>query len=230
MVTINHEVIDHLPCMYLKDFFLCLLITNLPDTDIPISTEERDHVEELIRNEIQHNDHSQLHPLVNTLVPLSLTGSNSLSLAEIERYEEEMSQAGEPGVKEGTQIITGIESFDFEVLRDQSTNSEDYDKKLLENLYFAINENSNLVLLQQNGESLKQLNIQYEEEIRALESQLSGSLERKRKQVEEINILRKKRQVNDFEPVNNYLMERWKDGIKSVVDLGVESARLDMDL
>ncbi|KAK7681288.1 hypothetical protein QCA50_015675 [Cerrena zonata] len=55
-------------------------------------------------------------------------------------------------------------------------------------------------------------------------------LTRKRQQIEDINVIRKKRQVVDFKPVNDYLNDRWKDGIKSVVDLGIESARMDMEI
>jgi hypothetical protein len=58
----------------------------------------------------------------------------------------------------------------------------------------------------------------------------SDNLNQKRRLVDQVNMVRKKRQLVDFKPVNDYLNERWRDGIKSVVDLGIEAARMDMDI
>lgn len=203
MVTINHEI-DHLPY-----------------TDIPITGTERANVQNLINNELNEtrtNDHHQppQHPMVDNLVPLPETSSvNSLSLQEIERYEHELEDNED---FEGP-IITGIDTERYEDAQESD--------KVYENLYYSSNEVSNLSALVQNADSVANTNHQYYQQLNGIHQDLDKNVEKKRKQINDVNVLRKKRQTVDFQPVNDYLNNRWKDGIKSVVDLGIERAMND---
>lgn len=161
------------------------------------------------------NDTNTLHPQMEELVPLPDSSSpNSLALQAIERYENENGEDNEE-----SHIIDGI---DMERYIGFVDSSDEKNVKYFESLYYAINESNNLSTMSQNIDEFANINQQYLEQLNQLHSQLHSSLDKKRKQVEQVNVLRKKRQT-DFKPVNDYLNERWKDGLKSVIDLSVES-------
>lgn len=154
--------------------------------------------------------------MVDNLVPLPETSSvNSLSLQEIERYEHELEDNED---FEGP-IITGIDTERYEDAQESD--------KVYENLYYSSNEVSNLSALVQNADSVANTNHQYYQQLNGIHQDLDKNVEKKRKQINDVNVLRKKRQTVDFQPVNDYLNNRWKDGIKSVVDLGIERAMND---
>lgn len=206
--------------------YLRSLLT-IQDTDIPISNTERETVENLIRTELIHDQRYQqslnahnndLHPRLEELVPLPNTETtaspSSLSMQAIERYENENVEENED-----VHIIEGVDMDRYLGFTDSS---DEANVKYYESLYYAINESNNLSTMSQNIEEFANVNQQYLEQLDQIQNQLSSNLDKKRKNIEQVNILRKKRQ-NDFKPVNDYLNERWKDGLKSVIDLSVES-------
>lgn len=223
MVTINHEVLDHLPY-----------------TDMPIIGSERAAVEQLISHELDMSRTSDRHQppqhsMVDSLVPLPDNGSApSLALKEIERYENELEDHEDLEGNAGTStnvsgsgssqgpIIQGIDSDRY--IDGSSVANTDSDAKVYESLYYSLNEVSNLSALVQNADDVAGVNQQYYEDLNSMHQHMTENVDKKRKQVNEINSLRKKRQTVDFKPVNDYLANRWKDGIKSVVDLGIEAA------
>lgn len=84
--------------------------------------------------------------------------------------------------------------------------------------------------MSQNEEQLEGLHEHHLNDLATIEEEYRQDLSKKRQRIEELNVYRKRRQVVDFKPVNDYLNDRWKDGLKSVVELGIEAKRMDMDM
>lgn len=95
-------------------------------------------------------------------------------------------------------------------------------------LSYAVLLERSVLVLGQNEDQLRILQQQHLAQLAQLEEDYDTALQRKRQQVDEVNSARKRRQA-DFGPVNDYLSERWREGIRSVVDLGVETARVDLE-
>lgn len=177
--------------------------------DIPINDEEKAKVEELIRQEVNNYDREVQHPGVDELVPLTENRHSSLLNSEIQRYEEEEEEVGD---KTSNDMILSS------TITDKETN--DHDEYL--NLFYALNENSNLSMLLGNVKNLSDLNEQHLNYLDNMEAGLSHSLDKKRKQIDDTNFQRKKQQT-DFKPVNDYLQEKWKQEVKSMVDINIET-------
>lgn len=175
--------------------------------DIPINDEEKAKVEELIRQEVSNYDREVQHPGVDELVPLTENRHSSLLNSEIQRYEEEE----EVGDKTSNMILSST-------ITDKETNKQD---EYL-NLFYALNENSNLSMLLGNVKNLSDLNERHLNYLDNMEAGLSQSLDKKRKQLDDTNLQRKKQQT-DFKPVNDYLQEKWKQEVKSMVDINIEA-------
>lgn len=209
------------------------------DIDEPITEQERHNVEQLIRLELANNenggDSNGLHPLVNEVIPLpnpNRSTPSPLLMQEIERYEQEEDTDDEQ--EPDRRLSNGIDLSRYSNFNDDGLNDNDDDNINYNNLYstlsYSMLHERNLTLMNENNEQLAQLEQNHLSQLSDLKEDQHEQLTRKRQQIEDINVIRKKRQVVDFKPVNDYLNDRWKDGIKSVVDLGIESARMDMEI
>lgn len=189
---------------------------------------------------------NNLHPLVDQILPLPsvnrLTPS-PLLFQEIERYEQEqdddtshfLPDSRGQFIKDGIDLNrykhTDIPNDSFNLPNDQQQiNPNEHDDNLYTSLSYSILQDRNLSLIRQNNSQFDLLQNQHLNELSQLEDDYRNELHTKRQRIDEVNVIRKKRQVVDFKPVNDYLNDRWKDGIKSVVDLGIESTRMDMDM
>lgn len=221
MVIINNEPIDHLP--YIDDI---------------VTPDERANVEQLVINELEtqtNQSNNALHPLVEQMLPLRVNNENNMSkpllIQEIERYEQE--QDDEDIDETSAKILQdGIDMSKYSEFT--TTNASGREDIRYDNLYatlsYSLLQNRDLSLLSQNEQQLVQLQEHHISDLEMIEEEYRQDLSKKRQRIEEINVLRKRRQVVDFKPVNDYLNDRWKDGIKSVVELGIEAKRLDMDM
>lgn len=185
------------------------------DIDIPISNDERATVENMIRHEMLLSQPQ--HPLVDTLVPLPPQTPTSLSLSAIEQYEQESDDDAGPIIKKGIDMSRYLTPTSDDEVDDGE------EKKYFESLYYSSNELSNVELLVQNNRQLEAIHDKHEHDVNVINQQLQQTLDKKRKTGEDINIQRKKRQ-EDFKPVNDYLNNRWKEGLSGVVDMAVEAA------
>mmetsp|Transcript_1751 Transcript_1751/g.1901 ORF Transcript_1751/g.1901 Transcript_1751/m.1901 type:complete len:223 (-) Transcript_1751:705-1373(-) len=221
MVIINNEPIDHLP--YIDDI---------------VTSDERANVERLVINELEtqtNQSNNELHPLVEQMLPLRDNNENNMSkpllIQEIERYEQE--QDDEDIDETSAKILQdGIDMSKYSEFT--TTNASGREDIRYDNLYatlsYSLLQNRDLSLLSQNEQQLIQLQEHHISDLETIEEEYRQDLSKKRQRIEEINVLRKRRQVVDFKPVNDYLNDRWKDGIKSVVELGIEAKRMDMDM
>lgn len=176
-----------------------------------------------------------LHPLVDQMLPLRDDNERNLSrpllMQEIERYEQE--QDDEDIDESNARIIQdGIDMRKYSEFT--STNESGGEDIRHDNLYATLSysslQNRNLSLLSQNEEQLEGLQEHHLKDLETIEDEYRQDLKKKRQRIEELNVYRKRRQVVDFKPVNDYLNDRWKDGLKSVVELGIEAKRMDMDM
>lgn len=196
-------------------------------------------MEQLVRNELEAQSGQgidEIHPLVTQILPLNNNNEGNLArpllMQEIERYEQEQDEDEDIDDNNGGIIQNGIDMSKYSEFSTRSASGQEkihYDN-LYATLSYASLEKRNLSLLSQNEEQLRQLHEAHINDLTGIEQQYSEDLHKKRQSIEDINVLRKRRQVVDFKPVNDYLNDRWKDGIKSVVELGIEAQRMDMDI
>lgn len=176
------------------------ILDYLPYIDQPVPHDQMAAAEALVADELRHTDTSALHPRVEELLPLSLLRPASLLSGEIERYEEEHPDDDEP-------IVQGM---DFSRYDDAPSHM---------NLSYAMLEGRNLKLMAHNmpNRGYDQL-IELYCDVASVYAEASGD---KRRRSEEVLSERKRRQL-EFEPVGEYLEGRWRDGIRSMVNMGME--------
>lgn len=203
-----------------------------------MTAEERSNVEELVRNELSNQNNSAnypLHPLVEQMLPL--TENNEINhtrpalLHEIERYEEEQQHEADFDESNIGIIENGIDMSRYSQFT--AKNESGKETILYDNMYstlsYSLLQNRNLSLLSQNEDQIRNLQLQHLNNLTVIEEEYTNDLHQKRQRIDDVNTTRKRRQVEDFKPVNDYLNDRWKEGIKSVVDLGIEAGRMNMN-
>lgn len=147
-----------------------------------------------------------LHPLVDQLLPLS---------SNMDRLSPPLNNEEDP---EGE--VQGISMARYADFGDDL--SINYTRMYTTLSYLVLRERSSS-LLASNEVQLRQSQQAHLADLLGIEAQYADEVERKRHMVDEINETRKKRQV-DFQPVEEYLLQRWQDGVRSMVDLGIERA------
>lgn len=202
MVSINYEPLEHMP--YLEE---------------SITPEERSQVEQLIQIELsnQYGHHrNHLHPHIDTVLPIpELPLSNRLLDHKFEEDED---------MEEGEEEDNKLEHSGIDMSRYTDTSKPD-------NIYTTMSysvlqaRNDDLVTESQYRASCAQ----HINNLSLLNQACDSSINNKRKALDDLNLNRKKLHMNQ-ENLNSYLNDQWKDGLKSVVDIGVEIKRLEMDL
>lgn len=172
-----------------------------------ITPQERSQVEALVQTELSHQNTSRLHPQLDNLpIPTSLLN---------ERYLEEDEEDDENDSK--------LDMLGIDMSR--------YTDTSISNLYTSM---SYAVLQSRNDDLLtpSQYSATYSQHIQRLldaNTTVESSIGAKRKALEELNTQRKKLHEN-HDSLNGYLSEQWKESLKSVVDLGVERKRIEMNI
>lgn len=141
-------------------------------------------------------------------------------MQDIERYEDD--EEDDDHNDEPRQILRGGVSLD----RYTEFGSGDdirYSEMYTALSYSMLRERSSL-LMAQNAPQLRENQRAHLASLSELDKVYQEEANLKRQRVDEINEERKRRQV-EFEPVNGYLEQRWHDGIRSMVDLGIQRAQ-----
>ncbi|KAK6454510.1 uncharacterized protein RJT20DRAFT_136863 [Scheffersomyces xylosifermentans] len=249
MVTINYEPLEHLP--YLDE---SISAEERSHVEQLIRVELANQFSNQNLNNINFHPHQNnnnaanvatpMHPLVDQILPLPTPLNSRLSPTpllnqEIERYEQEQWDEDDDDEEAHKIMDRGIDLSKYsEFIRSPSSyepqegsSSDDiHYNNLYTTLSYASLQERNIALLMNNNQELMHLHQQHLQELNEIKEDYEVNVHSKRKKIEDVNVIRKKRQVVDFKPVNDYLNERWKDGIKSVVDLGIEASRMDMDM
>ncbi|KAM9905900.1 hypothetical protein OXX79_001878 [Metschnikowia pulcherrima] len=183
----------------------------LPFIDGEITDAERQAVEQLIRAEMPAET-GPLHPMVGTIMPLS--ENRSLLMRDMAQFESE--DVG--GVVPDTFLPGGI-------TMDRYTDfgpDDDVDcARMYTSLSYSILRERNAQMGVENATERAQAQKAAHERLVELEKAQKSVLSRKRANVEELKSARHTKQAQ-FQPVNGYLEQRWKDGIKHMVDLGID--------
>ncbi|OBA23835.1 hypothetical protein METBIDRAFT_30224 [Metschnikowia bicuspidata var. bicuspidata NRRL YB-4993] len=183
----------------------------LPYIDGTITDTERQAVEQLIRAETPAEP-GMLHSRLGELAPLS--ENRSLLMRDMERFELDYSD----GLVPETFVSGGVSMdryTDFGPDHDFS-----YDQMYTALLYSVLRDRNAQLAAEHSAE---RAHAQKEacESMRQVESLQRDLLVRKRERTEELNLAREAKQMQ-FQPVDGYLEQRWKDGIKGIVDTGIE--------
>lgn len=184
-------------------------LEHLPYFEESITPEERSQVEQLIQIELsqQYGNRDILHPHVETVLPIPQLSNRLLDT----KFDED------DDMDEDEEVL-GIDMLRYQ---DTTTN----------NLYTTLSYS----ILQQRNDALvkdKQYTASYQqhmENLLKLSNTTEASIGNKRQALEQLNGERK-RMHDKQEGLNCYLKEQWKEGLRGVVDLGVEVKRLEMDL
>ncbi|PVH21113.1 hypothetical protein CXQ85_000078 [Candidozyma haemuli] len=202
-------------------------IDSLPYIDYGITPQERRRVDELVQQEVAQLNTDDMHPAVGPMLPLS---------SNMERFRRRP-QAAEPtsgyerddedNIAPQSSLPQGIDMSRYTDFHDEEDNDADSDnaeninhERMYTSLAYSMLRERNASLALQNDESVNSIRNTHLDSLSKTESSYQNELERKRQRVEEINEARKKRQI-DFQPVNEYLEEKWHDGINSMIDMGI---------
>lgn len=85
-------------------------------------------------------------------------------------------------------------------------------------LLYAQLQERNLHLWQENQVALREIQNKYIAQLESMKDDMERDNSKKRALLEQVADDRKRRQIEEYAPETEYLKNRWKDGIKGVVD------------
>lgn len=180
------------------------LLTFFLDIDEDVTEEDRHNIEKLILEELSTTNLGKIHPKVDELYPLR--DPHPL----ISKFTDE--QLNDPEFSLG-----GVDLSDYSNL--------DNPESLQKSLVFTSLRNKSLRLASKFGKNQWLLSNDLFEESN---NQIREELNYKKRKIDEVNLERKTIQL-EAKPVIDYLEERWNQGIKSNVDIGVEVLKLQAE-
>lgn len=164
---------------------------------------------------------TDLHPRVNELLPLSSVSGTCAVLQDIQRFEDDDDEDDLHDMQDDRilpQAISMERYTDFGAADDVS-----YTQMYTALSYSMLRERSTS-LMAQNASHLQHNQRAHLASLSELDKVYEQEAARKRLRVDETNEDRKRRQL-EFEPVGSYLEQRWQDGIRLMVDLGIQRAQ-----
>lgn len=161
-----------------------------------------------------------LHPLVGELAPLSENRSLLMRHVGAHELEDPNGEVPDTFFPAGIKMERYSDFINGDMEDDGDEENIDHDKMYTALLYSVLRER-NAQLGVDNAEERARAASLMNENIQALDNSQRIALLRKRDRVDEINSQRQAKQVQ-FHPVQGYLEHRWKDGIKNLVDVGIE--------
>lgn len=170
--------------------------------DPSVTPEELYAVEQLVQRELAQLAPLGPHPQAG-LLPLSTASPRPLLLLDIERLEQEDEERA------------GISM-------DRYTQFGDDPRRMYTAVSYAVLRERNAALHAQNAADVVRAQQAYVELLAQLDLAYQQQLRRKRSRADELTEERKRRQ-GDFEPVAGYLEELWQEGIRNMVDMGLEA-------
>lgn len=181
-------------------------------------------MEELVQNEVAQLDTTQVHPAAGPVLPLS----SSMDRFRRPQQGEQADQNDPEYDNAEPPVIQGIDMSRYTDFHDEDDNDADSDNpdhtnqdRMYTALAYSMLRERNSRLALQNDGSMSSIREAHLELLLKTELLYRNELERKRRQVEDINDIRKKRQI-DFQPINEHLEEKWHDGINSMIDMGIQ--------
>lgn len=243
-MTINSEPLEHLP--YIDENISPEERSNVENLiRLELANQFNNHVNNITHNEtfllddddqqqqLQHPDNSiiptTLHPLVDQLLPLNsnLQQRSSLMNLSLQDYEEESDDEDDEGID-----LSKYTHFDItSPLEDPSTisNSSGSSNINYTNLYTTLGHSTlqqrNLELLLRNRNDLQHLQQQELARLDELNNELTKNINKKRSMIDELSDSRKKRQLNEYQPAQQQLEERWKESINTTIESTIETAK-----
>lgn len=201
----DYEPLESLPCKLIYLFLAyCDFSNSFQDIDEDITDEERQNIQTLILEELSTTDLRKIHPKVDELYPLPKPHALISNFKDEELNDPEFS-------------LGGVDLSDYSNLE----NPESLQKSLV----FTSLRNKSLRLASNFGKNQWLLSNDLFEESN---NQIREELNYKKRKIDEVNAERKAIQL-EAKPVIDYLEERWNQGIKSNVDIGVEVLKLQAD-
>ncbi|KAI5969417.1 hypothetical protein CANMA_001484 [Candida margitis] len=171
-----------------------------------------------------------MHPLVETLIsPPNGIQSTMLEMS-IQRYQEEEDSDAEDDehMNEGVDL-TKYTNFALSSPLEESSSTQAEESINYDNLYTTLGhatlQQRNLDMLVDNRQELHASQLHHLKELNDLEKDLETNVNNKRKMIEDVNTLRKKRQLDEFKPARDYLQEHWRQGINTALELKIEEAK-----
>ena len=184
-----------------------------------------------------------LHPGVEQFIPQAILQPRPGSMVDmtIQRYEEEELDDDEHDndhEMEGGVDMTRYTDFTLKSPLDEIGNeraqSSSYSSlgeedridhtRLYTTLGHSILRQRNLNLLAQNQHEISVLQENQLQELDTINNDMIRQINMKRKMIDEVDEDRKRRQINEYAPVNEYLENRWKQGINTAVEIVVDEA------
>lgn len=167
---------------------------------------------------LQGSASTGLHPRVNELLPLSANSGNSALFQDIQKYEDD-DDDDDHDIDDRIlpQGISMDRYSDFGAEEDGNTH-------MYTALSYAMLRERSTSLMAQNAPHIQHAQRTHLAYLSELENVYQEEAARKRLRVDEINEERKRRQL-EFEPVGSYLEQKWQDGIRLMVDLGIQRAQ-----
>ena len=162
-----------------------------------------------------------MHPLVDKIVSQedgNVTASWSLLGKEVEKLEFDY---GDNDNDEIRNIINGVDMFRYSEFSTSANELINYDRMYTAYSYTLLHQRNMKILLENihKARASSQLHLQ---ELEAIRDEYDTNLSRKRKEIQDLNNERKRRQVEQFKPLGDFLENKWKGTLKSLVDLGIQ--------
>ncbi|QEL59947.1 hypothetical protein SBP28_001968 [Candidozyma auris] len=182
-------------------------LDSLPYIDHSITPQELRRVEQLVQNEVAHINTDEMHP-----APLG-----------------ERNDGGSISSEQHTQ---GIDMSRYTDFHDDHDNDDDNDSdngehvnhdRMYTSLAYSVLRERNASIALQNEESISSIRNAHLESLSKMELSYRDQLTKKRQRVEEINMERKRRQL-DFMPTNELQEQTWQEGVNSMVDMGLHKS------
>lgn len=158
---------------------------------------------------------------MHEILPLSSHATTPILLHDIERYEADEDDDDSHNEDHRHILLPGISMdryMDFGLGDDIRFND------MYTSLSYSTLRERSSSLMAQNAPHLRHTQRVHLASLSGLDRVYQEEVDRKRQRVDDINEERKRRQL-EFEPVSGYLEQRWQDGIRSMVDLGIERAQ-----
>ncbi|EGW33115.1 uncharacterized protein SPAPADRAFT_60427 [Spathaspora passalidarum NRRL Y-27907] len=251
MVTINFEPLEHLPYIaehispeeraHVEQLIAMELsnqfnnnVTNMVEHTYTIHQQDI-HQQQLEAQQLQqlqrptHDASNQpLHPMVDQILPLPTNQhipNNLLNNMERQRYEEEDE---EEDIHDGEGIdLSRYNGFISSPLEGSSSSDSQHNyNNLYTTLEYAHLQGRNLDLLRKNQAELSHLQSRHLQELEGINQELQDKLNNKRQMIDDVESTRKRRQVSEYKPVNDYFQQKWEEGISSAVELNIEAANM----
>lgn len=153
--------------------------------------------------------------------------------AELEKYQNQVEELF-PAVKERSEILNGVDTKNLKEGDDFSLGGIDIQKysdleddtNVAKSVIYSDLRLSSLELLGEFGENQLLLN---NESLKQLNYQLSEANESKKRKIDDLNAYRQSLQEGSKDMID-YLNNRWKEGIKTNVELGIESLKMELEM